>query len=46
MKKKLLIAMGIGAGALLWYKMKKPNMMEDMKKSIKKTAENIADFTD
>lgn len=46
MKKKILLAMGIGAGALIWYKMKNPDMMDDMKKTVKNAAQNVVDFMD
>ena len=44
MKKKILIGMTIGAGALYLYKKKNPDMFQDMKKNIKETCETIADM--
>ena len=46
MKGKILFAMGRGVGALMWYKKKNPDMLEDMKHGIKKAAQGIADYMD
>lgn len=50
MKKKgkvmLALSAGLTAGAIVWYKKKHPNAMQDMKQSIKKAALGIADTMD